>query len=485
MSAAGRTLLPWAHRSGTYALPTSILVRLKLGEAPDRVPAALDVRSAAAAPADRTGHNALDRVVRTFGGVVRVSRLHAAAAALRSVGKRNRGYSEAEQISGVARVLRFDVEPGTHIGSMAISLRQLDIVESAVPNYLCTVGLDLDRPPVPQRTADQEDDGWIPRDQIGARDALAREPGDRAVIVGVIDTGLNLDHAEFADRTRRGFDTVQLGKGELANGVALLGDNTGADTNPSDRYVGHGSGCAGIIGGIGREMPPGLAGECQVLPIRSLGAARFPGREHAVGLGAISDLDMGVVIAVQLGATVLNLSFGTDDDDLEPGTGKPHSEAVAFATDRGVTLVAASGNSSDARVYWPAAYPEVIAVGAVGSDGQVCDFSTTGPHVALCAPGERVRTAGLEGYQLATGTSFAAPFVAATAALLQSRARRRAAPLDPAQVKQLLIASVRPHRADVADGSGAGVLDAARALELLDQALDADSTTEMERDDDR
>jgi subtilisin family serine protease len=179
------------------------------------------------------------------------------------------------------------------------------------------------------------------------------------------------------------------------------------------------------------------------------------------------------------------MSFGTDDEELEPGAAKPHSEAVAFATERGVTLVAASGNSGGRRVYWPAAFPEVIAVGAVARDGVVCDFSTTGPHVALCAPGERVRTAAIEGYQLATGTSFAAPFVAAAAALLQSRARRRAAPLAPAAIRQLLIASARPHRADVPEGNGAGVLDAAGALELLDQALDADATTVVEREDTR
>ena len=483
MSGAGRTLLPWAHRSGTYALPTSILVRLKLGEMPDGIPAALDVRAAAARPAERTGHHALDRVVRTFGSAVRVSRLHGAAAALRNVGGRHRGYSEAEQVSGVARMLRFEVAPGTHVGSLAISLLQLDVVEAAVPNYLCAVGLDPRH--LPPEAAGAEDDGWAPRDQVGAREALAREAGDPAVIVGVVDSGVSLGHAEFSERTRRGFDTVHLGRGELANGVALVGDNSGADTNPSDRHVGHGSGCAGIIGGIGLGMPPGLAGDCQLLPVRSLGAARFPGRSAAIGIGAIGDLDMGLVMAVQLGARVVNMSFGTDDEDLEPGAPKPHSEAVAYATARGVTLVAASGNSGDARVYWPAAFPEVIAVGAVNAEARPCDFSTTGPHVALCAPGERIRTAAVDGYQRATGTSFAAPFVAAAAALLQSRAQRRAAPLEPSQVKQLLMTSVRPHRADVTDGNGTGVLDAARALALLDEALDADSTTVIEREDDR
>ena len=479
MTAVGRTLLPWAHRSGAYALPTSILVRLKLGEAPKAIPAALDVRRGAAEPADSTGHGALDRVVGTFGGTIRVSRLHAAAAALHSIGRRNLGYSEAEEISGVARLLRFDVAPGTHIGSMAISLMQLGVVEFAIPNYLCAVGLDAS-----SGLAGGEDDGWSARDQVGARQALAHEPGDPAVIVGIVDSGLSFGHPEFTDRVRRGYDTVQLGSGDLAGGVALLGDNSGPDTNPADAYVGHGSGCAGIIGGLGIGMPPGLAGECQVLPMRGLGAARFPGRQEAVGVGAIGDLDMALVMAVQLGAKVVNMSFGTDDEALEPGSPKPHFEAVTYATQQGATLVAASGNSGDSRTYWPAAFPEVIAVGAVASDGAVCSFSTTGEHVAFAAPGERVRTAALTGYQRATGTSFAAPFAAGAAALLIARAQRRSAALGPATVKELLVAGAQPHRADVGLGSGAGVLDAARSLALLDQALDADATTDFEGADD-
>ncbi|QNA85376.1 S8 family serine peptidase [Sphingomonas sp. So64.6b] len=471
-----RAILPWAHRSGAYALPTSLLVRLKLGEVPAGIPAALDVRRKAALPADSTGHGALDRVVSSFGSHVQVSRLHAAARALRNVGARNMGYSEEEEVSGIARVLRFDVAEGTHVGSLAISLMQLDLVESAIPNYITTVGLD--GPDMPRRPSG-DDDGWDPRDLVNARRALAYEGGDASVIVGVVDSGLALEHPEFAGRLRHGYDTVQLGKGELAGGVALLGDNQGADTNPTDRYVGHGTGCAGIIGGCGSEMPPGLGGDCRMLPLRALGAARFPGRDAAVGVGALSDLDMALVMAAQLGAKVINCSFGTEDDALEPGAPKPHAEAVAFATARGCALVAASGNSGDDHIYWPAAFPDVIAVGSVALDRSVSSFSTHGKHVALCAPGERVRTASLDGYQSATGTSFAAPFVAGAAALLVARANTRAAALDPATIKSLLIDSAQPHRGDVGPGNGAGVLDAARALELLDQALDADETTEL------
>lgn len=478
MSAVGRTVQPWSHRSGTYALPTSVLVRLKLGEVPDGIPTLRDVRRRLVVPAPSTGHAALDRVVRSFAaGTLRVSRLHGAARALHALGARHRGYSDDEEISGISRVLRFELAPGTHVGSLALSLMQLGVVESAIPNYLCTVGLD--RGAAPPADDGDADDGWPARDLVNAREALAYCSGDPTVTIGFVDSGIDPSHVEFGDRLRQGYDTVQLGAGDLAGGVTLLGDNRGADTRPVDRFVGHGTGCAGIIGGTGLAMPPGLAGECRLLPIRSLGSARFPGRQAAVGVGALSDLDMGLVMAVQLGASVVNCSFGTDDDDLEPGAPKPHAEAVAFATARDCTLVAASGNSGDGRRYWPAAFPQVIAVGSVGLDGAISRFSSGGEHVALCAPGERVLTAAIDGYQRATGTSFAAPFVAGAAGLLTARARARSASLDPATLKSLLIASARPHRSDVAPGHGAGVLDAARALELLDEALDADDSTDL------
>lgn len=480
----GRLVQPWAHRAGAYAAPGSLLVRLKLGEVPPGIPAALDVRRRAAQPAETTRHDILDRVVKSFGGTLRVSRLHAAAQALHAVGARNRGYSEAEEISGIARVLRLDVEPDTHIGSLAVSLMQLDIVESAMPNYLCTVGLDGPAHPS-RRDEDDDNQGWDPRDMIHARQALAYCAGDGGVVVGVVDSGINPHHPEFSsqaldtgDRLRRGYDTVQLSEGQLATGIRLLGDNKGADTDPTDRYVGHGTACAAIIGGSGAGLPPGVAGACRLLPIRSLGAAQPPDHKP-IGIGAISDLDMGLVMAAQLGAHVINCSFGTDDEAIEPGMPKPHAEAVAYATERGCTLVAASGNSGDRRVYWPAAFPQVIAVGAVDAERRVAGFSTSGDHVALCAPGVGIRTADLDGYQRATGTSFAAPFVAGAAALLVARAQERAAALDPETIRRVLIASAQPHRADVADGNGAGILDAARALALLDRAIDADDTTEL------
>jgi subtilisin family serine protease len=198
----------------------------------------------------------------------------------------------------------------------------------------------------------------------------------------------------------------------------------------------------------------------------------MPGKDNPIGLGSIADLDAAVKLAVDLGAKVINMSFGTDDSALAPHSPKPHADTVAYAIARGCILIAASGNNGRETIYWPAAYPDVIAIGAVGADRRPTAFSTRGDHVALCAPGERVLTTAIDGYQYATGTSFAAPFAAGAAALLVARSHRRARPIDAETVRNILMRTAQPFAASGVSGCGAGILDAAAALAALDQDLD-------------
>jgi subtilisin family serine protease len=192
-----------------------------------------------------------------------------------------------------------------------------------------------------------------------------------------------------------------------------------------------------------------------------------------MGIGSLTDIDCGVKRAVDLGAKVLNRSFGVPEGSLGEDDPVPHVDVIQYALARGCVLVAASGNSGETERFIPAAAPGVIAVGAVDDDAAPTAFTTRGDHVAVAAPGLRVVTATREGQARVTGTSFAAPFVTAAAALVVSRALRRAVPLTSPDVRRLLQASASPFAGSGStDGCGAGVLDILATLQALDRSLD-------------
>ena len=459
-------MMPWARPCDLYSAPGRLIMKLVLGEAPEAIPASIDVRFGATTAAAKVDGGPIDRILKKFSARIRIVRVHAAAASFGQPGKGHRGYGDLEHALGLSRTFRVEAEHSCCIADLVDTLRQLDRVEQASPYYLCALPfLQTEHGPANLEQA------WISREQINAPQAMAYEPGDPAVIVAIVDTGVAMEHPELYNRLRPGFDTVELGMRDLANGLQLLGDRSEADTDPADE-VGHGTSCAAIIGAAGERIPPGLAGASGLLPIRVLGAAQITGKSEPIGIGALADIDAGVKTAIDLGAKVINMSFGTPESALEKHDPAPHADVVRYGLAHGCVMVAASGNSGKPERFSPAVLEGVIAVGAVNADGKLSAFSTTGEHVALCAPGERVLTAGLRDYQMVTGTSFAAPFVAATAALLVSRGRRRSHSVDAATVKRILAESAKPWSRGQSAGGGAGVLDAHAALRALDREID-------------
>lgn len=470
--------VPWAAPGDRqYSLPTSLVLKLALGEAPEGIPSIRDVARRVLPPASAIDGGPIDRITGELAGGFRAARLFSAANEPTTPGAAHRGFDATEQMTGMARTLVLRVPAGTPVGRLCETLAQVTTVESASPNYVSVTPFDLLAP-----VAAGDETGWESRELVRMAEAHAIEPGDDAVMVGLIDSGIARRHSEFARTFRAGYDTVRLESGDVAPGVELLGDHRRNDANPEDRFVGHGMGCAGIIAAEGRNMPRGLGGDCRIIPMRALAAARMSGKAEAVGLGAISDLDMAVKLAVDLGAKVLNLSFGTDDAALGPRSPKPHADVIEYALARGCILIAASGNNGQETRYWPAAHPGVIAVGAVGASKRPTAFSTRGDHVALSAPGEKVLTTAIDGYQHATGTSFAAPFVAGAAALLVARSHRRARPIDALTVRDILMRTAQPFAAGDAAGCGAGILDSAAALNELDRQIDRALGTGAEAD---
>jgi hypothetical protein len=451
--------------SGRRFLPGALVVRCAPGLEFEGIHAHRDVRTRVAEAATSLDGGPLDRVIRRRSGALRASRAFAAAETATRPGQRHLGFGPLEHEIGLSRTFRLELDPSVSVDALAADLAAVDGVEMATPSFLCETPFAVPRPAVAGRGDD------MPWAMIGAARALEEEPGDSALIIGFVDSGASPQHAELLGRLRPGLNTVSAA--ELSTGVELLSHVRARGQDTADDE-GHGTAVAGILGANGLGIPRGLAGAAELLPIRALCGARVAGEAHATALGSLADIDSGVKTAIDLGARVLNLSFGTPESTLDPSDPVPHVQVVRYASARGCVLVSASGNSGADERYFPAALPGVIAVGSVGDDRRRSAFSTGGSHVALSAPGEQLRVAALIGYARLSGTSFASPLVAAACALMLARGLRRSTALSGEMVRDLLRRSAAPFApgdgATTTSSCGAGILDIPAALRAVDEA---------------
>ena len=213
---------------------------------------------------------------------------------------------------------------------------------------------------------------------------------------------------------------------------------------------GHGTRIAGIIAGVmdGAGMA-GMASDVRILPIRVLAAD---------GEGDQLRTARAIRVAVAAGAQVINLSLSSQTES------PAQAEAIRYALDQGVTIVAAAGNrrQEGSPTVYPAAYPGVLGVSSVGRTLRASEFASRGGFIDLVAPGERVVTTEAGGgWGREDGTSLAAAFVASGAALV-----RAANPtLSREQVEGILLSSARdlgPKGRD--DAFGHGLLRVDRAV---------------------
>lgn len=467
--------LPWTPERARLAVRGRLLVRMRSGEHRPDVPSHADVHLGAALAADTVGADRVDRTIRSFSPSARVTRAFTAARNATHPGRRHVGWDDVEESIGLSRTFRVEVDPDVSIVNLVSDLAALDRVEMVSPHYLCQA---------PFATAAPGSAGAdYAREMIGATAALEDEGGDSALIVAIVDSGVAIDHPEFAGRLRPGVDTVDLPAEQVSRGLKLYGDFRARDRQPMDE-MGHGTACASIIGARGDRMPRGLAAAARMLPVRALAGATLSDVEGPTAVGGIPDIDLAVKMAVDLGARVLNLSFGTPETALRPDDPVPHVEVIRYALARNCVLVAASGNSGDRTNYFPAALPGVLAVGAVGPTGHPARFTTRSAGVAISAPGERIPVAGLTGYELQSGTSFAAPFVTAACALLLARAARYSTALSAFNVRTLLARTARPFPSGAdASGCGAGILNVPAALRAADDLFSHDDPEDLFEDD--
>ena len=119
----------------------------------------------------------------------------------------------------------------------------------------------------------------------------------------------------------------------------------------------------------------------------------------------------GIIYCVNQGCEIINCSVaGPPSKKLE--------EAVKYANDKEVIVVAASGNDGKATKYYPACYPDVVTVGAMDNTGNRADFSTHNEFIDTLAPGVDIEVAFRDGTINDAGTSFSAPYITGKISLL-------------------------------------------------------------------
>ncbi|MEK3917453.1 S8 family peptidase [Paenibacillus sp. FSL H7-0331] len=213
--------------------------------------------------------------------------------------------------------------------------------------------------------------------------------GSKDVPVAIVDTGVDLDHPDLKDQLISGYNVVN------------------SEMSPMDD-VGHGTHVAGVIGAIvnNRLGVAGMSWYNPIIPVKVLDQS---------GAGSTYAVAQGIIWATDHGAKVINMSLGNyaDANFLH--------DAIRYAYDHDVVLIAASGNDNTEQPGFPAAYPEVFAVAATDANRNKASFSNYGDYIDVAAPGVNIAsTYPHNQYAALSGTSMASPHVTALAALIRS-----------------------------------------------------------------
>jgi type VII secretion-associated serine protease mycosin len=272
--------------------------------------------------------------------------------------------------------------------------------------------------------------------------ALSQITDGAGVTVAVLDSGVDTANPQLSGVVSAG--------GDLLNSA---GDGT-------DDCLGHGTAVASIIAArpIAGAGLRGLAPGASILSIRV--SERIDTEDGPVGSGNVKALIDGIRRAVgsRPQPRVINLSISTNSDSADL-----HA-AIQSALDADIVVVAAVGNgyAKGNPTPYPAAYDGVVGVGAIGEDGARFGQSQVGPYVDIVAPGEGVvGAAPMAGHVVGSGTSYATPFVAATAALIRARWPN----LNRGAVVRRLLATADPSSgAQPSLDYGYGVVNPVRAL---------------------
>lgn len=256
---------------------------------------------------------------------------------------------------------------------------------------------------------------------IKAYEAWDVSKGDTNVVIGIIDTGGDLDHPDLAANIKYNYADPMDGVDNDNDGyvdnfagwdfVGSVSSNFVADGDPNVKAGGndHGVHVGGDASAVA-DNGVGIAGvgfKCKLLYVKCSPDAF----ENAVYTGY-----EGIVYAADHGASVINCSWGGQ------GGGSVGQDVINYAVSKNALVVAAAGNdASDSYDYFPTSYKGVLSVGATQSSDRRSSFSNYGYSVDVSAPGSGIySTVYNDSYGSADGTSMASPVAAGAAALVKS-----------------------------------------------------------------
>ncbi|MBH8565511.1 peptidase S8 [Nostoc sp. CENA67] len=276
--------------------------------------------------------------------------------------------------------------------------------------------------------------------QIGVEGAWSQTKGS-GITVAVIDSGItrvrDLEQTKFV----KGYDFVN-------------------DREEATDDNGHGTHVAGTVAQSTNNNygVAGIAYEASLMPLKVLSAN---------GGGTVADIAEAIKFAADNGADVINMSLGGGGDS------QLIKQAIEHAHRKGVVIIAAAGNQNANGASYPARYPHVIGVSALGPDGEKASYSNFGAGVDISAPGgskagtilqESIDENGEVAFVGLEGTSMASPHVAGVAALIKASGIK-----DPDEVLKVLKQSARVIQDDSLNYYGAGQLNAEAAVKLATQ----------------
>jgi thermitase len=225
--------------------------------------------------------------------------------------------------------------------------------------------------------------------KVKAPEVWEWQKGSPALVIAVIDAGIDTTHPEFAGKLVSGWNFV--------SGSATIVDNTG-----------HGTAVAGVIAAA-TDNALGIAGanwESKLMPLVVLDSNNY---------ASYSNIAKAIYWAADRGVRIINISIG--------GTSASSTlqNAVDYAWTKGAVVFAAAMNSANSTKYYPAACNRVLAISATDQNDYKASFSSFGSWISLSAPGVSIlTTARGGGYGYWSGTSFASPLAAGVASLVLS-----------------------------------------------------------------